>query len=124
MDLRIENASDLGELVEQQFAKHTGDDLVAALHERDVPAAVIRPLADVHTDPQIVHNGTLVERDLPAVGNIREPRSAIKFGTTSTALGRQAPLLGEHTEEVLAELGTSSEEIALLLEAGTVGAKK
>jgi len=121
MDRRIANAAALGELIELEFAKHRGDDLVAALHQRDVPAAVIRPLADIHLDPQVRHNGTLVERQLPTVGLVREPRSAVRFETTATTLGRQAPKLGEHTEEILAEFGSSTEEIDVLIEAGTVG---
>ena len=124
MELRIENAVALGELVEQEFAKHRAADLVAALHEQDVPAAVIRPLAEVHEDPQVVHNGTLVERDLPTVGRVREPMPAIRFGSTPTALGDQAPMLDEHTDDVLRELGHDDAAIARLRESRAVGAQR
>ena len=124
MELRIENAVALGELVEEEFAKHRSADLVAALHEQDVPAAVIRPLAEVHEDPQVVHNGTLVERDLPTVGRVREPMPAIRFGSTPTALGDQAPMLDEHTDDVLRELGHDDASIARLRESRAVGAQR
>ena len=98
-----------------------GADLVAALHAHDVPCALTTPIDRVHLDPQVVHNGTLVEHERPWLGAVREPRPPAHFSLTPTALGRHAPRLDEHTDEVVAELGRTNDEIADLRARKVIG---
>jgi crotonobetainyl-CoA:carnitine CoA-transferase CaiB-like acyl-CoA transferase len=71
-------------------------------------------------DPQIAHNGTFVEYDHPTEGRIKTPGFPYRFSATPPRIDRGAPLVGEHSREVLAELGVSDERIGELFESGAV----
>ncbi len=124
MDARETNADELSDLITVEVAKHTGADLVARLHEQDVPCAVVNPLDRVHLDPQVQHNGILVEHQRPWLGTVREPRPPARYSATPTSLGRHAPKLDEHTDEVLGELGRSADTIADLRSRGVIGHRR
>ena len=117
------NADALNELITAEVARYPGGELVALLHSHDVPCASINPLDRVHLDPQVIHNGTLVEHRRPWLGRVREPRPPARYSVTPTALGRHAPQLDEHTDEVLAELGHTPDEIADWRASGIIGAR-
>lgn len=121
---REANAAVLDELISAEVAMHVGADLVAALHAHDVPCALARPVSEVHLDPQVVHNQVLVEHERPWLGRVREPRPPAQFSATPTVLGRHAPKLDEHTDEILAELGRDPAAIAALRTAGAVGPRR
>ena len=82
--------------------------------EHDVPCGQIHEPKDVMNDPQILHNKTLEIWQHPTAGKIQSPRPAARFSETPAELSRSAPLIGEHNDEVLSELGRSTEEIATL----------
>jgi crotonobetainyl-CoA:carnitine CoA-transferase CaiB-like acyl-CoA transferase len=124
LEAREANAAVLNELITAEVAKHTAADLVARLHAHDVPCAAVNPLERVHLDPQVQHNDTLVVHERPWLGTVREPRPPARYSATPTSLGRHAPRLDEHTDEVLAELGRSREQIADLRTRGVVGARR
>jgi crotonobetainyl-CoA:carnitine CoA-transferase CaiB-like acyl-CoA transferase len=71
-------------------------------------------------DPQIAHNGTFVEYEHPTEGHIKTPGFPYKFSATPPRIDRGAPLVGEHSREVLAELGVSDDRISELFESGAV----
>ena len=75
---------------------------------------------DLVDDPQIAHNGTFVEYDHPTEGRIKTPGFPYKFSATPARIDRGAPLVGQHSREVLAELGVSIERIDGLFESGAV----
>jgi crotonobetainyl-CoA:carnitine CoA-transferase CaiB-like acyl-CoA transferase len=124
MSDRERNMDALSPLIDEEFARYTTEDLVERLHAEDVPCAATTPVADVHLDPQIVHNANLIEHDRPWVGRVREPLPPIRFERGRPELGRHAPKLDEHTDEILHELGLSAEDIAALRAAGVVGTRR
>lgn len=121
---REANATELNDLIAAEVERHDGRELVAALHSNDVPCALVNPVDEVHLDPQVQHNRTLVEHDRPWLGPVREPRPPAHYSLTPTALGRHAPKLDEHTDEILSELGHDPETIAALRARGVVGARR
>jgi crotonobetainyl-CoA:carnitine CoA-transferase CaiB-like acyl-CoA transferase len=98
----------------------TRDEFERRLTSEDVPHGVARGLEELHLDPQVVHNETFVTHEHPVAGLLREPRHPALFRGTPLADPAPAPLLGEHSDEILAELGFGDRTF-LLREAGVVG---
>ena len=83
----------------------TTEEWLERLDAEQVPCAPILPLSEILEHPQIEATGVVVETDHPVAGRIRQARAAAQFEKTPTTLDRPAPTLGEHTDEILAELG-------------------
>jgi len=83
----------------------TTEEWLERLDAEQVPCAPILPLSRILEHPQIEATGVVVETDHPVAGRIRQTRAAARFEKTPTTLDRPAPTLGEHTDEILAELG-------------------
>lgn len=89
--------------------------------QADIWAGPIYSYAQLVNDPQIQHNGTFVEYDHPTEGTVKTPGFPIRFSKTPSAVTRGAPLAGEHTRDVLGELGYSAHQIDEFFEAGIIG---
>ncbi len=87
-----------------RFAKA---DIIARLEAVQVPAGPINTLADVFADPQVIARGMRIERPSAAAkdGKIPGIRTPIKIDGVAAAAERASPRLGEHTAEVLREIG-------------------
>ena len=83
----------------------TTDQAMAALEAQRVPCGVVLSPAQLVDDPHAVAVQMFVEQDHPIAGRVRLPRHPIRFAATPAVLGGPAPGLGEHTDELLAELG-------------------
>jgi crotonobetainyl-CoA:carnitine CoA-transferase CaiB-like acyl-CoA transferase len=70
-----------------------------------VPCAPVLTRSRMISHPQVVANGVVVETEHPRAGRLRQARPAARFSRTPTSLDRGAPVLGEHTDEILAEIG-------------------
>jgi crotonobetainyl-CoA:carnitine CoA-transferase CaiB-like acyl-CoA transferase len=96
-------------------------EVLDALEAEDVPCGpVYSNLGEVLSDPQVVASQTFLESRHPQLGRIREPRPPIRFEGTPAAIQRAAPSLGQHTDEVLGELGVSTAALATLRRDGVV----
>ena len=79
-----------------------------------MPCAPVLRRKDVIRHPQIAANGSLIETDHPVARRLRQARPAPRFSATPTDVRRTAPGLGEHTEEILREVGLDDALIAKL----------
>lgn len=95
---------------------------LAALRAADIWCGPVYGYADLVADPQIAHNGTFVEYDHPTEGHVKVPGFPIKFSKTPSDVWRGAPLVGEHTREVLKEAGLDDDAIDALIAKGAVAA--
>ncbi len=94
---------------------------LAALEPAGVPCGPINDLSQVFEDPQVRHRRMEVRAPHPAAGQVRMVASPIKFSQTPVTYDVPPPLLGQHTDEVLAEvLGMSEAEIEALHRGGIV----
>jgi crotonobetainyl-CoA:carnitine CoA-transferase CaiB-like acyl-CoA transferase len=109
------------ELTAAVLRERTTTDWLERLDRESVPCAPILTREEVLTHPQIVENEILAELDHPAGGRIRQPRPAARFAETPARIRSPAPALGEHSREVLREVGVTDEEFKRLADAGVVG---
>lgn len=117
---RIINAKARLAMVADVLKTSTTADWLDRLDREQVPCAPILTPAQVIEHPQVKANKLVVESDHPLVGPIRQPRPAARFDKTPATVGRHAPALGEHTNDVLAELGKTPAEIETLRDSGVV----
>ncbi len=115
-----DNFVTLGGILVGEFEKRGVDDLVASLVEAEIPVARILEPEEVFEDEQFVHNGTFVTWEHPQAGTVRQPRHPVRFASAETPVPESVPGLGEHTDEILAELGRTAEQIASLRQAGAI----
>lgn len=108
---RMANANEMVVELAEAAATCSLDDFVLRSHEHDVPASRINGLHDLPEDPQVANNDVFIERDHPMAGRIREPRPAARMHATPQQMGRVAPGHGEHTLEIVAELGLDPDEL-------------
>jgi crotonobetainyl-CoA:carnitine CoA-transferase CaiB-like acyl-CoA transferase len=95
-------------------------DWLAAFEEHDIWAGPVYGYAELVRDSQIAENKTFVEYDHPTEGRVKTPGFAISFSRTPSTVARGAPLAGQHTREILRELGLDDRRIDELLTAQVV----
>ena len=117
---RMENLDALAKTLGETFARDTTERWLAALDAAGVPAGPIYAMNEVYADPQVRAREMVVETEHPAAGRIRNIGIPIKLSETPGAFRRPAPALGEHTDEVLREMGVSEERVASLRASGAV----
>jgi formyl-CoA transferase len=90
------------------------------MEKGQIAAGPIYELDEVFDDPQVRHLGMVVELDQPGLGPTRMLGFPSRASATPATIRRAAPRMGEHTDEVLRELGVAPEEIARLVAAGII----
>ena len=86
-----------------------------------VPAAPVNNLDAVFKEPPVSERQMIVNYEHPEVGNVKLPGNPIKLGGMTESISKPAPLLGEHTEELLKSLlNISSSQVKELREAGAI----
>lgn len=117
---RLEAGDVLASELEDLFRVADTETWVRRLENRGLPVGRILEFADVLSDPQVVHNEMVVEEDHPAMGRIRQLGSPLRISGAPARAATPAPTLGQHTREILIELGLSDTEIGELLAEGEV----
>jgi crotonobetainyl-CoA:carnitine CoA-transferase CaiB-like acyl-CoA transferase len=92
---------------------------VALGTELGIPVSVVPPLAEI-VDDEANHRGVLREAEHPVIGTYRSINPPVVFSASGQREATPAPLIAEHTDQILAELGFTSDEIDRLVETGAV----
>ncbi len=111
---RQQNREDLVCELEKAFAQRPRDEWLKLLKKADVPCGPVHDYYGVSRDEQVLANKYITELEHPSLGPIRVVGSPIKMSTTAVGPQQPAPELGQHTEDILLELGYSWEDIAQL----------
>lgn len=114
----------LAEELAREFARHPIDVWLNTLTALSIPAARVNRGVDALDDPQITANGLSAELHHPELGLISQTGLLMKFSSTPCRLWCSAPILGQHTRQVLTELGYGADRISELEESGVVLARQ
>ncbi len=102
-------------------AQHTRRDLAELFDRLDIPFAPVAKPGDLFDDPQLNAGGRMLGIDLPGGVHAKLPRLPIEMGDHDLGLVHQPPAIGEHTAEIMSELGLENSEIKALAARGVVG---
>jgi CoA:oxalate CoA-transferase len=118
---RTQRYDELIPIIEEAMRQRTTAEWVETLAEMGIPVGPVQDIAQVATDPQIVHREMFVELDHPALGPTKFTGNPIKLSRTPGAPSRVPPQLGEHSAGILAELlEMSPDEVDRLIADGVV----
>lgn len=117
---RVEHRAELIPLLNEITATRTTAEWIGQLEARAVPCGPINGLAEVFADPQVQARGLAVKMPHPEAGEVPLVASPIRLSKTPVEYRRAPPLVGEHTDEILAGLGVDAAGIAGLRERGVV----
>lgn len=114
------HADEMDALMDRWLARHPKQEVVERSQELRVPNTAVQTPAEVFHDPHLRERGYFVTVDHPAAGAVEQPGAPFEMAGTPWQ-ARSAPLLGEHTREVLgAELGYPPEDIVRLRDRGVI----
>jgi len=117
---RVKNLAELARLIEEKLAEKTNKEWEALLDEAGVANGPILHIDEVFQDPQVLHQEMLLEMDHPRAGKIKTLGFPVKLSQTPAQLKGPPPYLGQHTEEVLQELGYSPREVEIMRKEGVI----
>ena len=98
------NEKAIDAIVEAWTQEHATAEVEALLDAVGVPVASAKSVEELIEDPQLKHRGMVIEQEVPGVGSVKFPGNPLKLQRTPPDTARPAPLLGEHTEQILREL--------------------
>ena len=117
---RVSARGELHALLVERLRTRPAAEWLAELKAAGVPCGAVRDLEELFSDPQIIERAMVVASDHPIAGVIRQLGVPVKLGRTPGAVRTPPPVLGQHTREVLRELGYADAEIGRFEEAGAI----
>jgi crotonobetainyl-CoA:carnitine CoA-transferase CaiB-like acyl-CoA transferase len=118
--LRLDNREELLPILEAKFRSKPRDHWMQVLTAHDIPAGRVQPLTEFMKDPAVLHHDMVHEYDHPEAGRLRLMGQPLVFDGTPTRDPGAPPTLGEHTDDVLRDLGYDAAAITDLRARGIV----
>ncbi|MEM6381409.1 MAG: CaiB/BaiF CoA-transferase family protein [Pseudomonadota bacterium] len=104
-----------------ETGKWTTDELMDAMLAADIWCGEVKSHLEAAADPQVQHLGLIQTYDHPTAGNVKVVGPSVSFSETPASIEKPAPLVGQHTREILAELGYQNDAIEALIASGAAG---
>ncbi|MBC7237499.1 MAG: CoA transferase [Chloroflexi bacterium] len=117
---RVQRRDEVRKILEERLAQRTVAEWCVELEAAQIPSGPIYDVPQMLADPHMEARGFIVKQEHPTAGTLRTLASPLHFSDTPVSYRLPPPLLGEHTDQVLRELGYSEEEIRRLHEGGAV----
>jgi crotonobetainyl-CoA:carnitine CoA-transferase CaiB-like acyl-CoA transferase len=118
---RVEHRDELIAILNEVFRTRSSRDWIDTLESAGIPCGPINTIAEVFADPQVQARGMQLELQHPKLGAVPSVASPINYSDTKISYDRAAPMLGEHTDEVLRDLlGVKSDEIERMRKLGII----
>jgi crotonobetainyl-CoA:carnitine CoA-transferase CaiB-like acyl-CoA transferase len=117
---RMRNLAQLTPLIAERLRTRTSAEWIQDFEAAGVPVGPVNRIGDMLADPQVAAREMVVEVEHPRAGRVKALGFPVKFSETAADVKRPAPMLGQHTDEILATLGYSPADIARFRSEGAV----
>jgi crotonobetainyl-CoA:carnitine CoA-transferase CaiB-like acyl-CoA transferase len=117
---RVANRSILEPMIEKYFAERTAEELLDKLIPAGMPCSAAYKVSDVMQSPHAKARGSVLEIDYPGIGPVKSAGNPIKLSDAPIETRRKSPMVGEHTVEIMREVGFSDADIAALRDAKAI----
>ncbi|XP_051466081.1 succinate--hydroxymethylglutarate CoA-transferase isoform X3 [Apus apus] len=119
--LRVQNRKELTEILSTRFSEKATTEWLQLFEGSGVPYGPINNMQQVFSDPQVLHNGLVMEMNHPTAGRIAVPGPGVRYSEFAVSHPKPPPLVGQHTVEILkGMLGYEDDAIEELLRTGAV----
>ena len=115
---RVKNRNELEEIMLAYTRQHKAEEIMSKLNQVGVPGGPINSIDQILNHPQVLHREMVVPVEHPTAGTIKLLGIPLKFSESPGSIRMAPPLLGQHTNEIAAELGYSAEQVASFKEQG------
>ena len=117
---RVEHRAELRPILATRFATASTADWIAVLEAADIPCGSINDVLSAFGTPQAVAREMVVDVEHPVLGSMRQVGLPFQLSATPGSIRSAPPLLGEHADEILAELGYRKDDVATLRTLGVI----
>jgi crotonobetainyl-CoA:carnitine CoA-transferase CaiB-like acyl-CoA transferase len=117
---RMGHLAELTEELDVLFSVRTSADWIATLEAAGMPVGPVLSIAEMHRDPQTLARAMVRAVEHPVAGSVKTIGAPVKFSVTDCDVRRPAPTLGEHTRDILHDVGYVRSEIDALIEKGVI----
>jgi crotonobetainyl-CoA:carnitine CoA-transferase CaiB-like acyl-CoA transferase len=117
---RVAHRAVLEPMIEAHFLQHTADELLDKLIPAGMPCSAAYKVSDVMANAHTKARGSVLEIDYPGIGPVKSAANPIRLSDAPVETRRKSPMVGEHTIEIMRDLGFSDSDIAALRAANAV----